>query len=238
MCTVTLVYKEQNDFVLTSNRDEAPERNNIAPQIYQENNSKLLYPKDGFAGGTWLGVSNKKRLVCLLNGGFIKHKRQDTYRLSRGVVVKDFLSCISFKTAVNNYNLNNIEPFTIICAEWIDTLCFFELVWDGSHKHLKPLSLQPQIWSSSTLYTETMVQERKNWFETYKQENILNKSTLLHFHKHAGKGNSHYGVIMDRGFVKTTSITQIEKCGDMLIMNYKDLQKEEEKTVNFNLIHE
>ncbi|WP_338732873.1 NRDE family protein [Mangrovimonas cancribranchiae] len=240
MCTVTLAPQGQNSFVLTSNRDEAPGRENLAPTFYNEDGVKLLYPKDSLAGGTWIGVSEKQRLICLLNGGFNKHKRKEEYRLSRGVVVKDLLTCEDFKTEVASYDLNGVEPFTIVCVEWIERLRFLELVWDGNKKHVKDLPLEPHIWSSSTLYTASMKQERKLWFETFKKETALNTSTLLKFHKHAGENNDDFGVIMDRGFVKTTSITQVEKCNHLVTMQYEDLQTSTRTSVvfDFNLIHE
>ncbi|RSK41987.1 NRDE family protein [Mangrovimonas spongiae] len=240
MCTVTLAPQGQNNFVLTSNRDEAPGRDNLAPTFYKEDGVKLLYPKDSLAGGTWIGASEKQRLICLLNGGFNKHKRKQTYGLSRGVVVKDLLICKDFKTEVASYDLNDVEPFTIVCVEWIETLRFFELVWDGNKKHVKDLPLEPHIWSSSTLYTASMKQERKLWFEMFKNDHVLNKFTLLKFHKHAGDNNNDFGVIMDRGFVKTTSITQVEKSNHLVTMQYEDLQKNTSALIDFdcNLIHE
>jgi uncharacterized protein with NRDE domain len=85
MCTVTLIPKGTNNFVLTSNRDEAPNRHTLSPDFYNIENTKLLFPKDEVAGGSWIGVSEKQRVLCILNGGFEKHERKATYRLSRGV---------------------------------------------------------------------------------------------------------------------------------------------------------
>ena len=56
MCTITFIPKSNNDFILTSNRDEAPGRETFPPEIYEEEGVKLLYPKDALAGGTWIGL--------------------------------------------------------------------------------------------------------------------------------------------------------------------------------------
>ena len=69
MCTVSFLPKGNNDFVFTSNRDEAILRGTTEPIIYDVNGTKILCPKDKVASGTWIGVSDKNRLVCLLNGG-------------------------------------------------------------------------------------------------------------------------------------------------------------------------
>lgn len=223
MCTVTIIPKGKNDFVLTSNRDEAPHRVSLAPEVYTINDTKLVFPKDELSGGTWVGVSEKNRMVCVLNGAFESHKRKVSYRLSRGVVAKDFLLAEFINTAVDTYNLIDIEPFTMILVDWNSSLKFYELVWDGTVKHFSELPLKPKIWSSSTLYNIEMKNERYAWFENFKSKQVLNASTLMEFHKTAGKNNVDYGVIMDRGFVKTTSITQIEKSQHKFEMRYENL---------------
>lgn len=233
MCTVTLIAKGKNGFVLTSNRDEAPNRTSLKPDIYTINNTKVLFPKDELSGGTWIGISEKNRVVCVLNGGFKFHERKPKYRLSRGVVANHFMIADDIIQTVNAYNFDDIEPFTIVIVDWNLDLKFYELVWDGTKKHFKELPLEPKIWSSSTLYSKAMKKERLKWFEDFKTDNDLDENTLLKFHKTAGKNNDDFGVIMNRGFVKTTSITQIEKSEDSLIMYYESLVDNTISSKNF-----
>ncbi|MEL0457494.1 NRDE family protein [Flavobacteriaceae bacterium SZ-1-7] len=235
MCTVTIIPTNDDDFVLTSNRDEAPTRKSLAPDFYTVDGTKLLFPKDELAGGTWIGVSEKNRLVCVLNGGFELHERKETYRKSRGVIAKDFMVAEHIVKTIEHYVLVDIEPFTIVIADWNNTLKFYELVWDGAEKHFVELPLEPKIWSSSTLYTEAMKQERLQWFENFKKGNELSAKSLMNFHKTAGVNNKDYGVIMDRGFVKTTSITQVEKTGDTIEMRHQSLQNKSNSSTVFNL---
>jgi len=235
MCTVTIIPKGKNDFILTSNRDEAPNRRSLSPDIYCIDNTKMMFPKDELAGGTWIGVSEKNRLICLLNGGFICHERKADYRMSRGVVVKDLLASDDIITAIENYNLDDVEPFTLVIADWNNNLKYFELVWDGIQKHFTELPMEPKIWSSSTLYSEDMKKERLQWFEDFKTENKLDSKSMLNFHNKAGHDNKDYGVIMDRHYVKTTSITQVEKFEDIVEMQFKDLKKNTISEKNFKL---
>ncbi len=224
MCTVTIFAKGDNDFVLTSNRDEAPNRVSLSPDFYLVNNTKMLFPKDEKAGGTWIGVSEKNRLICLLNGGFDLHKRKEYYRLSRGVVVTALLASEEIVSAVVDYNLQDIEPFTLVIVDWNAGLQFYELVWDGVRKHFTKLPKKARVWSSSTLYTKAMREERTQWFEDFKSKNELSSAKALQFHENTNIVNTEYGVIMDRGFVKTTSITQVEKIKDKVSMTFKNLQ--------------
>ena len=223
MCTVTIIPIGNSDFVLTTNRDEAPDRNSLDPDFYTINHTKLLFPKDKM-GGTWIGVSEKNRVVCVLNGGFVKHERLPNYRKSRGVVANDLMVSNNIIKTVEDYNLDNIEPFTIVIADWNNGLKFYELVWDGKYKHFTPLPFDSRIWSSSTLYTESMQRERQQWFENFEAIFDLNADSLLGFHKKTDLENMDYGVIMNRGFVKTTSVTQVEKIGNTVSMRYENLQ--------------
>ena len=234
MCTVTIIPKDDNGFIITSNRDEAPNRVSVKPQFYNFKDTKMLFPKDEFSQGTWIGVSSKNRMLCVLNGGFVFHERKQNYRLSRGIVVKDLLASDDIVNAIEHYDFHDIEPFTLVIADWNSELEFMELVWDGKEKHFMNIEKEPRIWSSSTLYSEAMKNERQSWFESFKFESELNAESLLEFHYRAGKGNEDYGVIMDRGFVKTTSITQIEKSDDLLEIRYDDLNQSAKSITRFS----
>jgi len=225
MCTVSFIPKTNGGFILTSNRDESPNRKTIPPDFYVNNNTKLLFPKDELAGGTWVGVSNKNRLICLLNGGFEPHIPKDSYRLSRGVIVKNLLAVNNAVSEINNLNLEGIEPFTIILVEFENGLNLFELVWDGNNKHFSEKELKPIIWSSSLLYSKEIKQKREKWFLEFIEE-IENpdENQMLFFHKNAGEGNIKSNIVMNLGFVRTKSITLFKKEGSTKLMRYEDLQ--------------
>lgn len=226
MCTITFIPKSNNDFIITSNRDEAPGRETFPPTIYEEDGVKLLYPKDAVAGGTWIGISEKKRIVCLMNGGFVAHERKPFYGKSRGLVVKDLLKADNSKQEIENYDFKEIEPFTAVLVEWNSIeLQLFQLVWDGEKYHYSQKPLAPHIWSSSPLYPEMLKKKREQWFSSFLLEKInATKEEMLHFHKNAGEGDLSSNLIMDRGFIKTKSITQIFKNSNVAEMRYEDLQ--------------
>ncbi|WP_025742906.1 NRDE family protein [Aquimarina pacifica] len=236
MCTVTLIPTKENNFILTSNRDEAINRKTLLPEFYQENGSRMLFPKDAVAGGTWIGVSDKNTMICLLNGGFDIHKRASAYRQSRGVVVKELLGADDLEKSILDYNCKGIEPFTIIAANWNSDLLLLEFVWDGNQKHLRVLEKELYIWSSSTLYTQEMKKVREHWFADFEINNTLTPESLLYFHKNAGVGDCNIDLQIDRGDLKTKSITQIVKKEEELSMRYENLQNKEVSTVIFEAI--
>lgn len=212
MCTVTYLPIADNQFILTSNRDETPLRKTIPPKKYVEDGVTLRYPKDEIAGGTWIGVSSKNRVVCLLNGGFVNHKRKLPYKMSRGIIVKNILKADNAIAFINDFDFTNIEPFTLILIDSDVKLATYELVWDGVKKHFKPLAQEPKIWSSSPLYTPEMKAERElwftNWLENNKKESLKN---ILEFHKNDSLGTKETSPKMKRKFVETVSITSIKK---------------------------
>ncbi|MEM7185849.1 MAG: NRDE family protein [Bacteroidota bacterium] len=231
MCTVTFAPKSDGHFILTSNRDEAPLRQTVPPQVYEMEGTRLLFPKDQLAGGTWIGASEKSRLVCLLNGGFEPHERKEAYRMSRGVIVTQLLQAEDAATTAAGYDFTDIEPFTIVMVDWNEALRLYELVWDGSDAHFSEKSLAPHIWSSSLLYDSEVKKKREAWFSDFLMQTIRpTEEELLHFHHTAGEGNPESNLIMDKGFVKTKSISQVSKGDEALTFTYEDLQTQQIST--------
>lgn len=235
MCTVSFIPKGNDDFVFTSNRDEAISRKTIVPKMYQVDGEKVLCPKDEVAGGTWIGVSGKQRLVCLLNGGFVKHQRKNKYKHSRGKVVNDLLLTNDFRKELAVYDLLNVEPFTLIVLDWSNSLVMYELVWNEKEKHFREMNVNESfIWSSSTLYTEEMRQTRKDWFTSYFTGKPFSQENCLDFHENYGIGDTDLDLQIDRGELKTVSITSVEKTRDAVSMIYKDLLQKEQSLVLFD----
>ena len=226
MCTITLVphLDSLNGFILTSNRDEAIGRKTLPPHLEIYQHSRLYFPKDEEAGGTWLGVSEHQRCICLMNGAEKPHIREPEYRKSRGVVVKDFLSNETFIEYLEEYDFKGIEPFTMVIVDWQNGLVFYELIWNGNDKKLTRLPIKDHIWSSSPLYSEEMKAVRVQWFEALKRSKGFSSKTLLEFHYNAGKGNKDYGLVIDRGFLKTQSISQVINSNEELKFSYENLE--------------
>ena len=233
MCTVTYLPLGDNEFCLTSNRDEAPGRQPL--DLFYDEVTKLLYPKEPKHGGSWIAASSDNRLVCLLNGAFQKHKHEPPYRMSRGLVVLDFFEYGTVAQFVSNYYFEGIEPFTMIL---FDNGKLYDFRWDGAEKHLQELdSEKPHIWSSSTLYNDEIKAKRKEWFQKWLDaEKENNAIEILNFHKTAGSDDIENGLIMSRfnNLVCTVSITQVLRNNEVFSINYHDLLVD--KTTNAKLL--
>ncbi len=224
MCTVTYLPLGKNDFILTSSRDVPFSREKaLHPKKYLEDGVKLNYPKDGKAGGTWIGTSSKSRLICLLNGGFTYHTSRASYKKSRGIIVKYLLKVDDIRKGLDKIDLEGVEQFTLTIVDWNDTLELIEFVWDGKQKHFKEMPQEPHIWSSSTLYDESVKQLRKDWFADWQQKHKFTSENILEFHNNAGVGDSNIDVMMDRKVVGTVSITSIKKEDGKVVVYYKEI---------------
>lgn len=233
MCTVTFLPTLNNNFILTSNRDEQRLRETDFPMKYFEDGVEMLFPKDKMAGGTWIGISDKKRLVCVLNGAFVKHKRKENYAKSRGVIAKEVLKSDDFLNFIKSLNLVNIEPFTMVIVDWNNNqLNLFELIWDDNKMHFNKLKSEAKIWSSSTLYSNEVKEVRKNWFNNWKENNKFSKETILNFH-HSQLGDKEQSILMKRSYVETVSITSIEKNDSSIAMIYEDIIHSKKIEVKF-----
>ncbi|APG60215.1 NRDE family protein [Christiangramia salexigens] len=238
MCTISLVPHPDapNGFILTSNRDEAVSRQTMNPSTEIYKSKKLYFPKDQQAGGTWIGVSEIDRCVCLMNGAEEPHVRQATYRKSRGVVVKDFLAEKDLSKLFEDYPLSGIEPFTMIIVDWNNTMVFYELIWNAEDIKVTQLQYKEYIWSSSPLYPRETRALRRKWFDELKNTNGLNPESLLNFHHNAGEGDKDKDMIIDRGFLKTKSITQVFNSKTGLKFWHKNLLQNEvtDEFIQFN----
>lgn len=212
MCTVTFLPTESG-FILTSNRDEAPKRQDDRfPEFKKHKERIILYPKEPLAGGTWIAASDHGLAACLLNGGFSNHKHNPPYRLSRGRMMLELMEYDDPVDFFSHYSFEGIEPFTLVVIDYTSNLKGHVLVWDGRHTHLEKLDCnKPRIWASSTLYDESIKRDRQKKFRNWlKQHPHDNQNEIIKFHSSGSAQKGENTIVMDRGIVKTLSTTSIE----------------------------
>lgn len=222
MCTVTFIPSKHTVF-LTSNRDEKQWRSPASmPSIHKGISGNILFPRDGDAGGTWIGAHENGNAIVFLNGGFFAHTPAPPYRRSRGLILVDLIDRPEPFNSFLTIELENIEPFTAVI--WDDHR-LFECRWDGDKKHVLPLDAsEPHIWSSVTLYNPAIIQKRKQWFDQWiKERNMPSLQNILDFHLFTGDGDSHNDLKMNRGQTFTVSVTSMAISADRVQMQYLDI---------------
>ena len=195
----------------------------MPPLIYGYGATKIIFPKDGEANGTWIVLKNNGDALCLLNGAFHKYEHHKNYTNSRGNIVVSLSLTENIIVAFEHINLLNVAPFTLII---VNNNELFECRWDGKKKYCKKLnSAVPHLWSSATLYNLQQHQMRKTWFnEWLKNIKILNPKNIVAFHTNAGKDHNEAALVMiDKYVYSTVSITNIVVNHNECSMFYKDL---------------
>ncbi len=215
--------KNNGNYILTSSRDEKTIRPSaLAPEEYTLHGKNIVFPKDPQAGGSWIAYS-ESRTACLLNGGFQKHTFSPPYKKSRGLVLLDYFAYEGIKSFVEQYDFSGIEPFTLILLE---ASCLYELRWDEKKIHMTEYDpYRSYIWSSVTLYSEEIISERKNWFQSWLLSNSnYSMESIRNFHRSAGEGNPENDILMKRNdLLRTVSITSIEKENVLITFKHEDL---------------
>jgi uncharacterized protein with NRDE domain len=233
MCTVSFVCTNDT-IIITSNRDEKIVRPSaIPPKNYTLKGKNIIYPKDSKAGGTWYVVDENGTVLVLLNGADEKHQVQLPYRKSRGQIVLEMIGSLSLKEFWNQIDLDNIEPFTLVLFQ---DKQLFQLRWNGIEKSKVDLDIDKNyVWSSSTLYSKEIREQRSSWFYTFLDNNAeITEDKMLHFHQYTETDNKEHGLVINRNNeMKTLSITQsvIEK--NKVIIRHLDLIANEEYSKTF-----
>jgi len=227
MCTVTYVptAAEPGGFILTHNRDEAPSRS--PDDIFRLKNASgdvLIFPRDTKAGGAWIVTSLSGKTACLLNGAFVKHAHRPPYRRSRGLLLLDFFDWENPDDFFRDYDLEGIEPFTLL---FFQKNRVTEFRWDGQTRH--PKNLAPDVthfWCSATLYPSAMQERREQVFRQWflSKKNTPTQQQLLRLHRTGSVGDPENDFVMNRGGrVCTVSITQVAVQNGRAVMRYHDL---------------
>lgn len=224
MCTVIYIPTSQGA-LFSSCRDEDPARAAaVHPQVVKGDTGWLLYPKDAAANGTWAGIHEKGHVIILLNGAFKKHERNNNYKRSRGLIVRELLDSINPLQKWDSLNLQHIEPFTLLLWHLQQ---LYECVWDGNDKHKKRLdSDKPFIWSSSTLYNDKIKQLRSSWFNEAIKKNKLNTSEELFYFLNIHNDATNGFVMKRNEKIQTLSISLIQQYAAHFNFIYHDLMQQ------------
>ncbi len=208
---------------ITSNRDEKTWRSAaMPPACYNMKTGMVCYPKDGDAGGTWFAVHENGNVLVFLNGAFQKHIPRPAYRKSRGLILLDLIDQDIPHGHFSRIDLSGIEPFTAVLWQCGN---LFVLRWDGARKYEEKLDHRiPQIWSSVTLYDETVIHKRRKWFTDWLQRNPApGQEDIMHFHRFTGDGDRNNDLFMNReGIVSTVSITSLQWTNAFARLQYLD----------------
>ena len=226
MCTVSFIPNPEG-FILTSTRDEVIHRETLSPAFYQISGRNLLFPKDILSGGTWIATDGDQLSVCLLNGAWSNHQKQEGYRMSRGLIPLKVFDYPSFEVFSNEFDFDQIEPFTLIGGKDSESdENLLELRWDGSEMSFRYLdSAIPHLWSSYTLYPPHIQEKRNQLFKNFQGKSdpiSVEKIRQFHLQKDLQDPESSFNRHFTKG-PKSVSLTQLVRNCASFDLNYLDL---------------
>lgn len=227
MCCLTIVKTYNKNIVITHNRDEQWSRQTHGARIREHSaNGKIIYmPKDSLSEGTWIGTDGTKA-AAILNGFKANHIKKDKYRASRGTIIPQFLLADTAHTFISSFDPTGLEPFTLVMVE--DDKSFVEYGWDEKDIHLVYHSLDaPAIYSSATLYTYEIQENRRNLFHTFVLSDF-NSEDLWQLHKKKGHNHNEFFNVDYNAEISTVAISQIV-LGESPIFHYKSLLNQNQK---------
>lgn len=227
MCTLTYIPNKTGETIITSNRDESPDRPTSSELIFKKHQKlEILLPVDELAGGSWISACENGQVHCLLNGAFEKHKFNPPYKISRGLVLLESLHYQSLKRFKSAYDFKGIQPFTIVAFN-SNLNQLEELRFTGKEIVYKTLDhTQPGIWSAAQLYTTENIEFRKKLFHRFlKNHPNSTCNDVMEFHKQTNLTDPDKGFIINRNEkVKTVSVTQVQIEKSKINMSYEDLE--------------
>jgi hypothetical protein len=225
MCTVSFL-PYRGGFILTSNRDESPDRGITEVAARRIANAEVYFPKDPQSGGSWFAFSEHGHVACLLNGAFAPYDRKQKFDLSRGTLLMDSFKYMNVDDFINEYDFSPSAPFTLLL---IRENSIVEIIWDGDLVQRTNIDAHSaHFWSSVTLYPEHIRNQRRLLFDEWlKHHSIYTPEEIRTFHRYGGTGDSINDFVMNRNdVVKTLSISSVWLTDNQYFFNHVNLDDE------------
>ena len=224
MCTVSF-YKNKDQVIITSNRDENIKRPNaLPPRKINLNKFSIYYPVDPLHNGTWFAVNQKGYVFVLLNGAESKHTSNPPYRKSRGLILLDIADSDDIIEKWQLMNLQGIENFTIV--SYFDGQ-LIQFRWNGIEKSQVILDEnESHIWSSATLYDKETIIKREEWFHDFLEnhKNGITSHNFFEFHTNTKKEDQNNGLLINRDHkMLTKNVTQAVITSNRFTIEHRDL---------------
>jgi uncharacterized protein with NRDE domain len=131
MCTLIVLHRcfPEAPLLIAANRDEYLERPAEPPGLRRIRGRGVVAPRDLRAGGTWLGVNDRRVFVAVTNR---PTPRPDPARRSRGLLVEDLLASASAREAAGaaaRVAPGAYNPFHLFVGDGDEA---FAAVYDGA----------------------------------------------------------------------------------------------------------
>ena len=204
MCTVTVLHR-QHILYISMNRDEKRTREVELPPS-QWATGDLIAPRDGMAGGTWMGVTPRGHWACMLNS-YVPYTPPETPP-SRGEIIPMLLAGDDPHAALMALDCACYRPFRILLGTHEAWTLFH---WNGAALVQEAQSDGRDFMISSSSWNIDAVLEARNAaFATWQaQGSLFDEAGIATIHRWQEVGRERESILMARPETHTTSLTQI-----------------------------
>lgn len=208
MCTVSWLHHEDG-YQLLCNRDELlTRREALPPRLETIGGVRVIAPRDGDAGGSWISVNESAVALCLLNGsGRVAHARLK----SRGNLLMSVAASASAWEAcarVRECGLSEFAPFTLVALEPGMPAAIVE--WNGETRTLLERGDAMMPLTSSSVNAPRARAQRLDLFEQLaRARRQVDVSVLSAFHRDHGGRASADSPCMHREDARTVSFSHV-----------------------------
>jgi len=231
MCTVSIISLACCDpavrggFRVVCNRDENRTRPPAAAPKWRSvdgSSTRVIWPMDLEAGGTWIGAAESGLSLCLLNLNLeppISLRGRGKLR-SRGLIIPDLLgsSCLAEAAdRLREFNLRHFAPFRLIGIEPVNNerpQRVLEARWDRERLDTAWHDGLPVCFVSSGL-GDSFVLPRLDLFEETVVAPGATPDRQDEFHRHVWPERPEISVLMSREEARTVSLTSLEVVGSV-----------------------
>lgn len=215
MCTLTIIVPERSQeggrFILGFNRDEHPQRAELAPAVLGDGR-RFLSPRDADEGGSWIAVNDAGIALALLNRNEPGLPDRSVAGTSRGTLVPELAplgSLDEIRAGVEQLARGIARGFRLVATDGARVLDAL----GGAHAietSLAPL-VRPVIRTSSGLGDALVREPRTELFQSTVGQAPAGALAAAQraFHAHFWSDRRHLSVLMDRGVARTVSQTFI-----------------------------
>ena len=224
MCTLSWLRNPQG-FDLLFNRDEKRVRPAAEePTALHGGSTRMLAPRDGEAGGSWIAANEHGLVVALLNGYHAGDTAAASPRgawTSRGHLVIDLARCASVSelgSRLDDRDLGAFRSFHVAAFDPADGLL---ASWhDGNLERLGESSFEAPLLSSSYRYEDVAESRRTRYRENLRATERPTIETVLAYHRSHHPERGPFSTCMHREDARTVSFTWVRVDRNRVSMRY------------------
>ena len=209
MCTLTWTPHE-GGFAVLFNRDELLTRQpGLPPMVIDHGGTRILCPRDGDHGGTWIGVNEHGVVVAALNGDPHAPRGAGPFR-SRGLVVMDALRARSAEAAIGfceALDPASVQPFTLFAIDGDMQPIAFE--HNLHHRARKAVDSPSLLASSSLVHEDAKAARARHLLDRFAAPSSSRFELLAAFHQSHDPARGPLSPCMHRDDARTVSASRV-----------------------------